>query len=205
MTGPKRAKCYSQILETAFDLDVRAIVIAWDTGRTSLKGEKAVEKCLHFLFERIEVHLTTRKSNGIIVADRPGGGKKQEDKLLANFLERTQKGTEYVVPKNIVLNILTTPSHLVIPLQVADLITGITTAMIAGKYKFAKPHFSLIRKMLIKNSSGTCGGTGLKIFPNNLINLYYWVLGGDMYWRTGMRTGISLPITSYPYASDEFK
>ncbi len=205
LKGDDRQDCYTQILKATASLDARAIVIAWDTGRTTLKDEKALEKCLHYLFERIEVHLGKRSSCGLIVADRPGGGKKQEDEMLGGFLEKVQKGTEFVVPKNVLLNILTTPSHLVRHLQVADLVTGVTTAMVAGQYKYAKPVFNSIRGMFIENHCNTSGGTGLKAFPDALINLYHWVLGETVFWKVGKNAGITLPYTSFPYAENEFK
>ena len=203
--GDDRKECYTQILKAAADLDARAIVIAWDTGRTTLKGEKALAKCLDYLFERIEVHLGKRSSCGLIVADRPGGGKKQEDEMLGDFLEKVQKGTEFVVPKNVLLNILTSPSHLIRHLQVADLVTGITTAMVAGQYKYAKPIFATINNMLIENHFHASGGTGLKVFPGELINLYHWVLGENVFWKVGEGSRITLPHAGFLYYEDEFK
>ncbi|MEW8441825.1 MAG: DUF3800 domain-containing protein [Candidatus Thiodiazotropha taylori] len=204
LQGEDSKECYTQILQAALSFEARAIVIAWDSGRTTLKGERALEKCLQVLFERIEVHLGKQDKYGLIVADRPGGGKKQEDEMLTKFLEKVQKGTDYVIPRNVLLNILTTPSHLIRHLQVADLITGITTAMVAGQYKYAKPIFPTVKTMLIKNYIGASGGAGLKVFPNDLINLYKWLLQEDTFWKVGKNTGFSLPEKGYPYASNEF-
>lgn len=48
------------------------------------------------------------------------------------YLNRMTIGTDYVKRDRVLLNILTTPSHLVRGLQLADLVTGITTAAVAG-------------------------------------------------------------------------
>lgn len=203
LKGNARSECYSQILRVAQSLGVQALVVVWDTGRTTLQSERAFEKCLDFAFERLSVNLSKRKEQAIIVADRPGGGKRQEEGLLQNFLDRVESGTEYGVPDWCSLNILTTPSKLLRQLQLADLITGITTAMVAGQYKYAKPLFGEVKSMLIQNHVGTIGGTGLKLFPDALWNLYRWVLGEEHFWKVGRNIGVPLPFDNLPYITDE--
>jgi len=205
LIGEARKSCYSQVLQKARDLKARAMVVVWDTGRTGHKPEDALEKCMHYAFERIEMHLDDRKSAGIIVADKPGGGKDQEEDLLSEFLERVQSGTEYVVPKNVSLNVLTSPSHLVRQLQLADLVVGITTAMVEGQYDYAQPLFEIIRPMFIQNYYGFSGGAGLKLCPDDLINIYHWVLKEDVYCKVAKSSGISLPKSGAAYETNEFK
>lgn len=204
LKGDDRSNCYAEILRAAAGFDVRALVIVWDTGRTTLKGERAFEKCLDYAFERLAVNLSKRTEKAIIVADRPGGGKKQEDGLLANFLDRVQSGTTYSVPDWCLLNILTTPSKLLRQLQLADLVTGITTAMVAGSHKYAAPLFEEVRPMLMQNHFGSVAGTGLKLFPDALVNVYHWVLKEDFYWKVGSGTGFDMPVPEYPYDNHEF-
>ena len=201
--GESRIQCYSEILRAAANAGCRAIVVAWDTGRTTLKGEKAFKKVLDFTFERIAMHLAKRGSLGVIVADRPGGGHKEEEQFLAEFLNRVNQGTDYVVPEHVPINILTTPSHLQRHLQLADLVTSITCAMVAGQTKFAEPYFEIIRDMLIVNHHGYIGGTGLKIFPDELVNLYNLVLGETHFVKVSMNTGFPLPDSRFPYATKE--
>lgn len=38
-----------------------------------------------------------------------------------------------------------------------------------------------VTPLLITNSLGTIGGTGLKLFPDSLVNLYHHVLGETVY------------------------
>jgi len=201
--GEARTNCYGQILETALGFGARAIVICWDLGRTAAQGEEAFSTCLTYLFERITYDLNNTNRQAIIVADRPGGGREQEETFLAEFLEKVQKGTTYAVPDRVLLNVLTTPSHLVRHLQLADLITGVTTAMVCGSYTYAKPLFPLIQRMLVKNSSGYAIGSGLKLWPNELANVYYWVTGETVIMRGGGAQGFKIPTPHHPYEKDE--
>ena len=115
-------------------------------------------------------------------------------------MRRLESGTEYSVPDWCALNILTTPSKHLRQLQLADLVTGITTAMVAGQERFASPLFPAIREMMLQNFHGYIGGTGLKLFPDDLWNLYRWVLDEPHFMRVGSNTGFSLPIRTLPYA-----
>lgn len=203
--GDDRTKCYGKILESCKELDVKCLVIAWDTGRTTLQGDDAFEKCVDFLFERISVQWGKRDKLGFVVADKPGGGKKQEEEFLVNFLERFKEGTKYSIPDHFALNVLTTHSHLVRQLQIADLVSGITISMVCGYKKYAKPLFPYIKDMLITNHLGYVGGTGLKLFPDELMNLYYWVLDEDCISKVSTMSGYSLPRKNFPYEKDEMK
>jgi hypothetical protein len=199
--GDLRTKCYLEILEASKNADCRAVVVAWDTGRTTLQGGDAFKKVLDYAFERISLHLSGLDNLGVIVADRPGGGHKEDEQFLADFLTRINEGTDYVVPEHVPINILTTPSHLQRHLQIADLVTAITCAMVAGQTKYAEPLFPTIKDILIKNQYGYIGGTGLKLFPDELLNLYYVVLGETHYIKAGMNAGFPLPFSDHPYAS----
>lgn len=111
-------------------------------------------------------------------------------------------GSDYMPPTRIPLNVVTTPSHLVRPLQVADLVVGITTAMVGGATKYAGPLFPLVGQMMIRNAKDYIGGTGLKVFPDELWNLYHWVLGEDTYGRVGLNSGYTLPWREWLYYYD---
>ena len=199
--GDERTDCYRRVLEAAIEHEVRAIVVCWDTGRTTLKGAKAFDKCIDYLFERMTVHLEKRNANAILVADRPGGGKEQEEQFLSDFVQRGQSGTAHVSPDRVLLNVLTTPSNLLRHLQLAVLVTGITTAMVCGLDKFAGPLFPLVQKLLIKNHLNGIAGTGLKLFPDELLNIYHHVLGEDTFWRVGAGAGVGIPCARFPYAN----
>lgn len=199
--GDARTECYRQVLAAAAESDARAIVVCWDTNRTSLKGADAFAKCVKYVFERMTVHLTKRNAHAIVVADRPGGGKDQEEQFLTDFLEHFQNGTDYVDPDRILMNVLTTPSHLVRHLQLADLVTGITTAMVSGQTKYASDLFPAVQKLLIRNHADGIAATGLKLMPNELVNVYHWVLGESLLHKGGGAISYRLPDRGFPYAT----
>ena len=80
-----------------------------------------------------------------------------------------EKGTEYVKPSNIVMNLLTTESHLSAALQVADLVVGITTGMCTLRRKYALEYWDAVRHNFHRNQNGKVMGCGLKVFPNEII------------------------------------
>lgn len=195
-----RGEFNAELLQVADEFEPRALVVAWDTGRTSLKGDEAFQKCVQFLFERATTHLAKRDASCVMVADRPGGGRPQDDEFLRRFLERVEAGTEYAQPDRFLLNALTTPSHLVRHLQLADMVVGVTTAMVAGRYTYAQPLFERVKPWMIANHLGYRGGTGLKLFPDELMNLYHWVLGEDSYTKVADQRAIALPDIGRPYS-----
>lgn len=199
-----RQDLQTRVLEAALEYKARALAVVFDTGRTSLQGAKALRKALEYAFERATMYLEDQEKLGLIVADRPGGSKKEEEEFLEDVLGTIAWGTEYVQPKQIPINILTTPSHLVRHLQVADLVVGITTAMVAGNLSFAEPLFPIVKQMFLRNAYDYIGGTGLKLFPKQLSNLYYWVLGEDVFAKVAANTGWALPHEGFPYYSDGF-
>lgn len=201
----RRHDCYERILRAAQEHQTRAIVVCFDLARVTMTEEGAKQLCLKYLFERIHNDLNNRGARGIVVADRPGGGRGEEAAFLVEFLEHQQRGTPYVVPENIVLNVVTTPSHHMKLLQLADLVTGITTAMVCGQYQYARPLFPVIREMLVRGNSGTINGSGLKLFPSDISNIYHWVLGENAIVRGGGAIGWRIPSERLIYADDEFR
>ena len=87
---------------------------------------------LKWLYERVSMHLGDHDDVGIMIADKPGGGAKEEKRWLADTLELTSDGTEYVEPGRVVLPVVTADSRHVPHLQLADLIAAATTGAIAG-------------------------------------------------------------------------
>jgi hypothetical protein len=200
----RRMDCYRELLETAATHRAKAIVICNDTARTGDDPGRAFERCLDYLFERLSMNLEDRGAYALMVADRPGGGKRQEDNFLAYFLKRVREGTEYVLPTRILLNVLTTPSDMVRHLQLADVVTGITTAVVAGFDTYAAPLFPYVKRLLITNRPGGVAGTGLKIVPdspraNTLVNLYRWVLDEKLLHKGGGARAYVLPVAEFPF------
>jgi hypothetical protein len=203
--GEDRRRCYSRFLEAALHHGVRAISVCWDTGRTTLEGKDAFAQCVRFLFERVVTYLSVHERQAIVVSDRPSGGHREDTEFLQQFLDLVENGTQHVDPERVLLNVLTTPSHLVRHLQLADLVTGIMTAMVCGAYDYAEPLFPLVKPMLIKNRMDHIGGTGLKVFPDDLVNLYHWVLNEKFFHKSGGATSYPLPSPKISYACHEMK
>jgi Protein of unknown function (DUF3800) len=142
---PERPACYGAVLDAAARHGARALVAVVDTGRTSWSSAFALKECAKYVWERVEIHLSRPAGRtGLIVADRPGGGAREEEALLADFLAMSSVGTGWVLPTNVALNILTTPSHLVRHLQLADIVTGATVAAVAGS-RYAPPVFASVK------------------------------------------------------------
>jgi hypothetical protein len=193
---PDRPACYRQMIDAAGARRVKALVAVVDLGRVGWTEQQALRECIKYVWERIEMHLSRPPRMGLIVADRPSGGAKEEDALLSDFLAMSSVGTGWVVPTNVALNLLTTSSHLLRHLQVADLVTGATVAAVGGS-KWAAGVFPAVRPMLIQNALGYAGGSGLKLGPRSAINLYYHVLGETAYTRASSMGGIGLPLERY--------
>jgi hypothetical protein len=196
LLDPDRPACFRQVIEAAAARRVKALVAVVDLGRVAWTEPQAIRECVKYVWERIEMHLSRPARTGLIVADRPSGGAKEEDALLSDFLEMSSVGTGWVLPRNVGLNLLTTSSHLLRHLQVADLVTGATVAAVGGS-KWAAGVFPAVRPILIKNALGYAGGTGLKLVPRECVNLYYHVLGETAYTRASTMGGIGLPLERY--------
>jgi hypothetical protein len=145
-------------------------------------------------------YLLGRQSLGLVIAARPSGGRSDEDKFLAQCADIVSVGTSYAKFGQFATNVLTMPFVRSRLLQVADLVTSITTAMVAGHTEFAGPVFSEV-KSLLRSSLGRIGGVGVKIHPDYAYaNLYHWVLGDTTFWRAGV--GVQLPLKDRPYSRD---
>ena len=95
-------------------------------------------------------------------------------------------------PDAIVAPVLTAPSHHHPQLQLADLIAGATTAAFAGN-PYGTALMKRLTPMFHTNSWGSSiGGSGVKLYPNSVCNLYHWVLGDEVVMKGSM--GIPMPL-----------
>lgn len=183
------------ILDAAIANDVTALVSAWDNGaQKTMYGYDPEYWVVRFMYERIEMHLSTLKQRGVIVFDKPGGDHKDEDAWISDTRELTDIGTEYVKPDAIVAPILTAPSHHHPQLQLADLIAGASVGALAGT-KYALALLPKIKQLYLRNSWGNVGGLGVKLYPDEVCNLYHWVFGDDMMVRRN--SGVELPYRNF--------
>lgn len=189
-----------QCLDAALEAEARATVVVFDLGRTTIQGKTAEARVLEYLFERVSLMMTAPEDRAAMICDKPGGGPKDEDGWIAETLRLTNFGTNYVGPGSVVLPILTAPSHHHPHLQLADLVVGALTAAVAG-VSYGLELAPRLRPLLQTNNVGDIPGTGLKLFPDDLMNLYHWVLGCSDYNRGS--TGIALPRRFFDYSEDD--
>lgn len=196
-----RHNFYLRVLALAEEYEVKAIVVIEDTScRTATGISDPFLDATSLLLERINHHFRGNATEGIIIADRPGGGSRAEETYLEHFLEILLTGTDYVTFNQIAHNVLTTHSHLSRLLQLADLITSCSVARVAGESIYSPPIFKKI-KPLLYSQAGRIGGSGLKIHPDyRYVNLYHWLLGDTFFLKDGER--ISLPNNLSPYHSN---
>jgi hypothetical protein len=194
-----RKEFYLRAFRLVGERGVRAVVVVEDKGRPTATGaESAEDDVTIMLIERVHGELQRSGTHGIIVTDRPSGDRGNENRFLTKCLETLQAGTTYVLPDRIAINVVSTPSKLVRLLQLADVFTSCTTAMVSGENNFAPSVFSEVRK-LMSSSLGRAGGYGLKIHPDSRYrNLYYWLLGDTHFVRNW--SGLPMPLSNYPYS-----
>lgn len=194
-----RTGFFQSALRIASDAGARAIVVVEDeTRNTATDAQTAEEDVVRLFLERAHHFLGNYpERHGIVLADRPSS-RTEEDEFLIDCLDTLQRGTAYTLPERIALNVLTTSSHLVRLLQLADVVVSCTRAFVGGETTWSPPVFDLIRPMF-REEQGRRGGVGLKLQPDyNFANLYHWFLGDTHYVR-GM-SGVPLPIQTRPYA-----
>ena len=202
LTDDARQAFYKQVLEVAKLRGVTASVVTCDTGVVDpVTGVAATEADVTRLFLEL-IHLQIPlNGRGIVVADRPGGGREQEDSFLVSCLEAVKAGTRHVRNLELISLMLTANSKMVRLLQLADLVTSCTAAFVAGHCVFAPATFQCVRPLLRRNA-GRVGGAGLKIHPpDRYANLYHWIVGDVDYVHHN--TTCNLPMPGYPYATTE--
>ena len=99
-----------------------------------------------------------------MIADKPGGGHKEDSRWLAETLQLTSDGTEYVTPGRIVLPIVTAHSHHLPHLQLADLVVAATTAAVAGRQSGLSLG-PLLAKLMHRHKLGDANGAGIVLWP----------------------------------------
>jgi len=199
LIGVRRKAFFLEIVQCLRNYEARAIIIMEDVNYRPALADKSPENdttCLYI--ERINLYLKRMGDFGIVILDRPGGDRADENKFLANCLDSLQNGTNYVKPDRIAINFLSTASRFIRLLQAADLVVSCTTAYISGERVFSPPVFAEIKSLFDKGGGQTIGGKGLKIHPDMIyLNLYHWLLGDEEYVKNW--SGLSLPRKGFPY------
>jgi hypothetical protein len=121
------------------------------------------------------MHLGDNHDVGIVIADKPGDGPREDSRWLGETLRLTNDGTRYLRANRIVLPIMTAESRYVPHLQPADLVTAATTAAVAGR-KSGLALAPLLAQLMHRHKLNAVNGAGLVLHPKTLYNLLYWCL-----------------------------
>ena len=191
------------MLEAAASHHVRTVTVIIDHGAVyrSSTQEEVGKEVLKWLYERVTMHLDDHNDVGIMIADKPGGGAREEKRWLASTLELTNFGTEYVQPGRVALPVLTADSRHVRHLQLADLIAAATTGAIAGN-QAALELGPLLAQLMHRHRLREVNGAGLVLFPPDY-NLLYHCFGETGASWPGMNAGYTLPWREWAYATDD--
>lgn len=198
-----RESFFLDVIKQLDDHEVTVFVVVRDTECVSATGAPTPEADATTMFlERVHHLCVHNYACGMVVVDRPSGGRGDEDKFLRACLETIREGTTYVNMQHIVHNIVSTPSKLSRLLQAADLVTGACVSHVAGEIKYSAPVFEAL-KPLFYTDQNRIGGYGLKIHPAfRYLNLYHWLLGDSHFWRGAL--GTPLPFAGRLYYSGPF-
>lgn len=201
LVGRARTSFFSEVVRQCSRAGVRAVVMLSDTSsRHPANCDGHDDFTILLLIERIEWLAARSARDVVVVFDRPGGARAQEENFLAACLEKIQNGTPYVRPARIALNALSTSSHFVRLLQVADVVTGSVAAYVAGETRFSPQLMPALRSLLARDGD-RIGGFGIKIHPDFwYANLYHWLFGDTHFWRGN--TGHPYPLVRHPFATN---
>lgn len=188
LVDDKRRQFYIEVFRIIEEHKALLTVVIEDTSCKCATDAPSPEIDVTRLYlERVHGQLNRSACDGIVIVDRPGGGRAAEDKFLLSCLETIQERTEYLNPERFAINVLSSPSKFVRLLQVADVVVGCTLSAVSGEKRNAPQtlaHFC----GLFESDGIRTGGIGVKNHPDlKYVNLYHWVLGDDIYRRyTGM-------------------
>ena len=199
LAHPQREEFFLASIELASQHDPTVIVAMEDTDYKRATDVETPELDVSvLLLERINNVAEQADDDVIVISDRPGGGRGDEEAFLSETLGVLLEGTEFVRFDRVPINLLTTSSRHVRCLQLADLVTSSTTAFVSGEDTYSPNLFAAILPFVYRMYD--ChGGRGVKIHPDyRYANLYHWLLGDTHAVR--YPTGLPYPLISRPYA-----
>jgi hypothetical protein len=169
LVGQKRISAYSDILGLVESFKGKLIVAAVQRDASKQSLTEAKWDCIKYVTERFQFYLQAHEDRkGLIIADFPASAK-EEKTLLQDYYKLKERGTEYVKPSNIVMNLLTTESCLNPALQITDLVVGITIGMCTSRSRSALQYWDIVKRNFYRSQNGEVMGCGLKIFPNEIV------------------------------------
>ena len=208
LTEDARESFFTDVIRELREHNVKATVILEDASsayRHALSdADDTQEDVTGMLLEKANGLLERENTTGLVIVDRPSGGRSDEADFLSDCAVRLMEGTEYVKMDNIAINVVTAPSKHIRLLQAADLVASCTASRVSGEDTYSPPVFSRIVNILDRDWRAI-HGYGLKIFPDlRYANLYHWLYGEELFYRRPNSTGIRLPIPDRPYPANPY-
>lgn len=193
-----REQFFTNAVQILTECGALGVVVAEDEARRPANRLLTHEQDVVVLvLERVANRLKELGSTGLVVADRPGGGRSDENRFLAQCLTTLETGTDYV-QHNEISFVISTDSRHVRLLQAADLLASCVTAYLAGETRYSPAIAGQLMKIL-PAAYGRRGGYSVKLHPDFLYaNLYHWLLGDTDFVR--FQNGWPLPMQSRSYA-----
>jgi hypothetical protein len=199
-----RSTFFRGCLDAGARAGVTVIVAMVDAkrGMAETSSDSHEEDVVTLFLERANNHLEDERADAVVIADRPGGSRKQENKFVGRCIETLREGTGFVKFERIGF-VITGDSRHARLLQLADLVTSCTASYVCGQPEHHTKLFLEKVLPLMRSDSSIYGGYGLKLHPDyTYANLYHWLLGDEYLGRVGK----PLPAAGRPYAgsADEF-
>lgn len=185
LTGDDRKKFFTDVFHIVDEYKCILTVVIEDTNcKYATNDAKTPEEDVARMYlERVHGQLNHLDCDGIVIVDRPSGGRGDEDQYLLDCLEIIQDGTEYLNPEKFATNVVSSSSKYIRLLQVADVVVACTLSAVAGEKEYAPDILKTFRH-LFDGESRRIGGIGVKIHPDyKYVNLYHWVIGDKLYAR----------------------
>ncbi len=165
------------LLAAAAECGAWTATVVWDRDRDPSPDAHVEKWLLKLLYERISMGLADRDGLGTVVFDQKHSLRGHDADWLATTRNLTDHGTEYAAASRIVNRFVMGPSDHLPGLQLADLVVGATTALVAGQkggLALREPLLGLAHLP----ESGELAGAGLKLWPRSLEGLYAWIQHG---------------------------
>lgn len=197
LTGLDRARFFSLIAEHLIDGGCFATVVMEDDGRSpATRALTAKQDVVVLLLERVANRLKELGETAFVVADRPGGDRREEDRFVADCLSALEKGTDYVKHHEVTF-VVTTDSKFLRLLQSADLVASCMTAYVAGESTYSPPIVTRLLP-LFPTAYDRRAGYSIKIHPSySFANLHHWLFGESQWVRCQM--GVPMPLKGWAY------
>ncbi|GAA1711801.1 hypothetical protein GCM10009765_71220 [Fodinicola feengrottensis] len=192
----RRLHVHTTVLAAAMRREIASVVVVADSA--SRAGADREELVRTFL-GRVAVFLQERGEIAVVVADPADDGLSQIARELAEV--PADPDVPYPPETRIVLPVLSAPSRHVPHLQLASLVVGATTAVVAGQPE-AAPVAPLLTRLMARRIQHTAGGAGLVLQPERY-NILHWGFGERWHYDPTLRQRVQLPHRDWDYGTSD--